>query len=160
MVPPTQQQPQPQQHLQPQAQPAPQRPAQQVPPQAQHVNPPATQPQQAPQLPSASHLQQAEPHSEAADAVSVAVAQLASDPAGPAAAEVLGRLLANITAAPGEAKFRRLRLSNPRIQSAVVDVSGGVELMLACGFEVVFEEGPAAEASGQAGGAAEAATEG
>ena len=91
--------------------------------------------------------------------MSVAVAQLASDPAGPAAAEVLGRLLANISASPSEAKFRRLRLSNPRISSAVVDVSGGVELLLACGFEVVFEEGAAAT-SEQAAGAEEAATEG
>lgn len=89
----------------------------------------------------------------------MAVGQLASDPAGPAAAEVLGKLLANIAAAPAEPKFRRLRLTNPRIQSAVVDVSGGVELLLACGFEVVFEEGAQA-AGGQAADAAEAATEG
>ena len=86
--------------------------------------------------------------------------QLASDPAGRTAAEVLGRLLSNITAAPADPKFRRLRLSNPRIQAAVVDVSGGVELLLACGFEVVFEEGGVA-AGGEAGAAEEeAATEG
>ncbi|KAL4859965.1 Plant UBX domain-containing protein 2 [Chlorella vulgaris] len=43
-----------------------------------------------------------------------------------------------------DAKFRRLRLTNPRIQEAVVDVSGGLEPLLACGFEVVFEEGATA----------------
>lgn len=161
---PQQQQQQPQQQAQPTyQQPVPQaRPAS---PQAQHITPPAVQPQPVPQPQAALQSWQAgptaEPLSEAADAVSVSVAQLASDPAGTAAAEVLGRLLANITASPSEAKFRRLRLSNPRIQSAVVDVSGGVELLLACGFEVVFEEGAALPAtSEQAAGAEEAATEG
>lgn len=48
---------------------------------------------------------------------------------GGEAAEVLQKLLRNILAAPGEAKYRRLRLSNKRIQEAVVDVSGGVELL-------------------------------
>lgn len=42
---------------------------------------------------------------------------------------MLQKLLRNILAAPGEAKYRRLRLSNKRIQEAVVDVSGGVELL-------------------------------
>lgn len=48
---------------------------------------------------------------------------------GGVAAEVLQKLLRNVLAAPDEAKYRRLRLSNRRIQQAVVDVSGGVELL-------------------------------
>ena len=48
---------------------------------------------------------------------------------GGEAAEVLQKLLRNVLAAPDEAKYRRLRLSNRRIQQAVVDVSGGVELL-------------------------------
>ena len=42
---------------------------------------------------------------------------------------MLQKLLRNILTAPNEAKYRRLRLSNKRIQEAVVDVSGGVELL-------------------------------
>ncbi len=42
---------------------------------------------------------------------------------------MLQRVLRNILAAPGEAKYRRLRLRNKRIQEAVVDVAGGVELL-------------------------------
>jgi hypothetical protein len=48
---------------------------------------------------------------------------------GREATEVLQRVLRNILAAPGEAKYRRLRLRNKRIQEAVVDVAGGVELL-------------------------------
>ena len=48
---------------------------------------------------------------------------------GGEAAEVLQKLLRNVLAAPNEAKYRRLRLSNRRIQQAVVDVSGGIELL-------------------------------
>lgn len=132
--------------------------------QQQQLVAPVTQQQSAPQQQSA---QQEAPTPAAAAAaaeptdhpayepVSVAVSQLASDPSGIAAAEVLARLLSNVVAAPAEPKFRRVRLSNPRVQSAVVDVSGGVELLLACGFEIVFEEGAAEQEAGQ-----EAATEG
>lgn len=93
--------------------------------------------------------------------MAVATAQLASEPAGAAAAAVLGRLLGNILDSPNDPKFRRVRLSNARIQSAVVDVGGGLELLLACGFDVVFEEAPAPAADGQgsSGGAKEQAAE-
>ena len=94
----------------------------------------------------------------------LAVAQLASDPGGAAAAEVLTRLLRNILAAPRDPKFRSLRLSNPRVQAAVVHTSGGAELMLACGFEIVFEEGGAGggvdTVSGSSSGDAAAASGG
>lgn len=88
-----------------------------------------------------------------------AVAQLASDPHAEAAAEVLARLLRNVLGSPGEAKFRRVRLANPRIQAAVVDTHGGVETLLAAGFEIVFEEAAQEDGSfgsdGQGGAAAE-----
>ncbi|EIE24119.1 hypothetical protein COCSUDRAFT_47147 [Coccomyxa subellipsoidea C-169] len=62
-----------------------------------------------------------------------------ADQAG-AASEVLGKVLRNILADPSEAKYRRLRLGNKRIQETIVDVSGGVALLQACGFELIFEE--------------------
>ena len=37
-------------------------------------------------------------------------------------------------------KYRRLRFSNPKIQGAIVDSQGGIELLLACGFLIVFEK--------------------
>lgn len=88
------------------------------------------------------------------------MAQLASDPGGSAAAEVLARLLGNVAAAPGEPKFRRLRLSNPRIQAEVLEAQGGLELLTVCGFEFVFEDAPAAAGGPDAAADAAAATEG
>lgn len=80
------------------------------------------------------------------------MAQLAADPNAAAAAAVLRRLLGNVLSSPSDERFRRVRLTNPKIQAAVVDSSGGVELLLACGFEIVFE---AAAAGGGEGGAGE-----
>jgi len=39
------------------------------------------------------------------------------------------KVLANILAHPAEAKYRKLRLANKRIQDTIVDVDGGVELL-------------------------------
>jgi hypothetical protein len=36
-------------------------------------------------------------------------------------------------------KYRRVRLSNPKIQSAIVAMQGGLDLMFSCGFELVEE---------------------
>jgi hypothetical protein len=138
------------------------------------------------------------------EAIGQAVEQMRRDPLGDGAVNVLGRLLRNVVSNPADSKFRRLRLSNPKIQvhvrlawcgglgqvlaaarkalyvlsgsnqqnicspppswyglhrpsprhptrlllpmqAAVVNVGGGVELLLACGFEIIFEE-PAAPA--------------
>lgn len=46
-----------------------------------------------------------------------------------AASEVLGKVLRNILSNPTEAKYRRLRLGNKRIQETIVDVSGGIALL-------------------------------
>ena len=64
---------------------------------------------------------------------------LAASGEGPSAA-TLHKVLANVLAHPSEAKYRRLRLANPKVQAQVVDVDGGVEtLVTEAGFDVVFE---------------------
>ncbi|XP_047048405.1 plant UBX domain-containing protein 2-like [Lolium rigidum] len=66
-----------------------------------------------------------------------AAAYLAADPPPPAAAvEVAKRLLANLLREPGNDKFRRVRLANPRIKDAVADRDGGLDLLEAAGFAV------------------------
>lgn len=74
------------------------------------------------------------------DDVQDAVALLLSDdrPGAPAVS-ILTRLLRNIVASPSDLKYRRLRLQNPKIKDAVVDATGGIELLQACGFELIFE---------------------
>ena len=39
------------------------------------------------------------------------------------------------------AKFRRVRLANPKIKAAIVDLTGGVEMMLSAGFQLIDEDG-------------------
>ncbi|KAK1601738.1 hypothetical protein QYE76_016472 [Lolium multiflorum] len=66
-----------------------------------------------------------------------AAAYLAADPPPPAAAvEVAKRLLGNLLREPGNDKFRRVRLANPRIKDAVADRAGGLDLLEAAGFAV------------------------
>lgn len=65
---------------------------------------------------------------EAADEeVQIAFVQL--DAAPEASKEVLRKILSNILAQPAEPKYRRVRLANPRIKEAVVDVEGALELL-------------------------------
>ncbi|XP_047048989.1 plant UBX domain-containing protein 2-like [Lolium rigidum] len=71
-----------------------------------------------------------------------AAAYLAADPPPPAAAvEVAKRLLGNLLREPGNDKFRRVRLANPRIKDAVADREGGLDLLEAAGFAVGDEGG-------------------
>jgi len=71
-----------------------------------------------------------------------AAAYLAADPPPPAASvEVVKRLLGNLLREPGNDKFRKVRLSNPRIKEALADRDGGVELLEAVGFTVGDEGG-------------------
>lgn len=58
---------------------------------------------------------------------------------GAACLRTVYKILSNILATPEDEKVRKLRLQNPKIQSCIVDVHGGMELLLGCGFEVVFE---------------------
>ncbi|TVU09490.1 hypothetical protein EJB05_42966, partial [Eragrostis curvula] len=69
-----------------------------------------------------------------------AAAYLAADPPA-AAVEVVKRLLGNLLREPGNDKFRRVRLGNPRIKEAVADREGGLELLEAVGFRIGDEGG-------------------
>ncbi|OWM67814.1 plant UBX domain-containing protein 2 [Punica granatum] len=55
--------------------------------------------------------------------------------------EILIKLLRNIVREPGNAKFRRIRMGNPKIREAVGEVAGGVELLEFVGFELKEEDG-------------------
>ncbi|XVF85423.1 hypothetical protein PTKIN_Ptkin17bG0117000 [Pterospermum kingtungense] len=55
--------------------------------------------------------------------------------------EVILRLLRNIVKEPGNDKFRKIRMSNPKIREAVGEVAGGVELLEFVGFELKEEGG-------------------
>jgi hypothetical protein len=59
---------------------------------------------------------------------------------------IMKKLLTNATTkgqTPGEdaAKFRKVRLANPKIKAAIVDVEGAVELMMVCGFTLQEQDG-------------------
>lgn len=55
--------------------------------------------------------------------------------------DVVLKLFRNIAREPENAKFRRVRLSNPKIKEAIGDVAGGVELLEFVGFELKEEDG-------------------
>lgn len=58
-----------------------------------------------------------------------------------ASIEVVMRILKNIVKEPGNAKFRKIRMGNPKIKEAIGDVPGGVELLECIGFELKEEDG-------------------
>lgn len=55
--------------------------------------------------------------------------------------DVVRKLFRNIAREPENAKFRRVRLSNPKIKEAIGDVAGGVELLEFVGFQLKEEDG-------------------
>lgn len=55
--------------------------------------------------------------------------------------EVVHKLLKNIVREPENAKFRKIRMSNPKIREAIGEVAGGVELLEFVGFVLREEEG-------------------
>lgn len=55
--------------------------------------------------------------------------------------EVLVRILRNVVKEPENAKFRKIRMGNPKIKEAIADVPGGVELLECVGFELKEEGG-------------------
>lgn len=55
--------------------------------------------------------------------------------------EVVMKLLKNIVKEPANAKFRKIRMGNPKIKEAIGDVVGGVELLEFVGFELKEEGG-------------------
>jgi hypothetical protein len=65
----------------------------------------------------------------------------------PAAVSILSKLIVNATTKGQDvhneetaAKFRKVRLANPKIKAAVVDVSGALDLMMAVGFQLMTME--------------------
>ncbi|KAI9168714.1 hypothetical protein LWI28_000982 [Acer negundo] len=58
-----------------------------------------------------------------------------------ASVEVVRTLLRNVVREPENGKFRRIRMSNPRIREAIGDVVGGLELLEVIGFELRDEGG-------------------
>lgn len=60
---------------------------------------------------------------------------------GDGSIEVFVRLLGNIVKEPENEKFRRIRMSNPKIREAIGDVAGGIELLEFVGFELREENG-------------------
>ncbi|KAM0881002.1 hypothetical protein ACQ4PT_033210 [Festuca glaucescens] len=69
-----------------------------------------------------------------------AAAYLAANPPA-AAVEVAKKLLGNLLKEPGNDKYRRVRLGNPRIKEAVADREGGLDLLEAVGFTIGDESG-------------------
>lgn len=55
--------------------------------------------------------------------------------------EILIKLLRNIAREPDNVKFRRIRMANPKIEEAVGEVAGGVQLLESVGFELREESG-------------------
>ncbi|XP_030468166.1 plant UBX domain-containing protein 2 [Syzygium oleosum] len=55
--------------------------------------------------------------------------------------DVVLKLFRNIAKEPENTKFRRIRMSNPKIREAIGDVAGGVELLEFVGFELKEEGG-------------------
>lgn len=55
--------------------------------------------------------------------------------------EVVLKLLRNIVKEPENAKFRRIRMGNPKIREAIGEVVGGIELLECVGFQLLEEGG-------------------
>lgn len=61
--------------------------------------------------------------------------------------KILAKLITNATTkgqqegTPDSAKFRKIRLANPKIQSSIVQVSGALETLMAVGFLLQEQEG-------------------
>lgn len=66
--------------------------------------------------------------------LAAAVAVLTSAEGGATAARTLTTLIKNLIEAPDNPKFRRVRVSNPKIRSSLLDVPGGEAFLLVLGF--------------------------
>ncbi|PIA26626.1 hypothetical protein AQUCO_09100056v1 [Aquilegia coerulea] len=60
---------------------------------------------------------------------------------GGVSVDIVLKLFKNIIKEPENPKFRRIRLSNPKIREAVVEVAGGIELLECVGFSLQEETG-------------------
>ncbi|KAK8933670.1 hypothetical protein KSP39_PZI015439 [Platanthera zijinensis] len=59
---------------------------------------------------------------------------------GEGSVEIVTKLLKNVAGEPGNEKYRKIRLGNPRIKEAIGDVRGGLELLEFVGFKIQEEE--------------------
>lgn len=62
----------------------------------------------------------------------------------PETLEIIGKLIYNAAISPKEEKFRRIKLSNAKIQATIVNTPGALDLLLALGWvneEMQVEEG-------------------
>lgn len=55
--------------------------------------------------------------------------------------EIVTKLLKNVAREPGNEKFRKIRMGNPKIKEAIGDVRGGLELLECVGFKIHEEDG-------------------
>ncbi|KAK6931624.1 PUB domain [Dillenia turbinata] len=75
------------------------------------------------------------------DELEVRVSAFLSGKPSEGSVEVVMKLLRNVVREPESAKFRRIRMSNPKISEAVGDVPGGIELLESVGFKLGEEGG-------------------
>eukprot|EP00271_Cylindrocystis_brebissonii_P006667 TRINITY_DN19433_c0_g1_i1.p1 TRINITY_DN19433_c0_g1~~TRINITY_DN19433_c0_g1_i1.p1 ORF type:complete len:641 (+),score=147.23 TRINITY_DN19433_c0_g1_i1:1024-2946(+) len=93
-------------------------------------------------------------HTEAADSLLAeddfsvlhhAAARFLSGDPPQATSDIITKLLCNIVNDPGSEKFRRIRMSNPKIADSIGKAVGGVELLQAVGFALTAEQGDQGE---------------
>ena len=48
--------------------------------------------------------------------------------------QVMGKLIRNAAVSPSEDKFKRIKLSNSKVKTTIVDIPGGVQSLLAMGW--------------------------
>ncbi|KAL0921575.1 hypothetical protein M5K25_008661 [Dendrobium thyrsiflorum] len=65
---------------------------------------------------------------------------LSGEPAE-ASVEIVVKLLRNLAREPGNEKFRKIRMGNPRIKEAIGDAVGGLEFLECVGFRIQEEDG-------------------
>lgn len=75
------------------------------------------------------------------DDMQLAVAVYLSGSPSDGSVEIITKLFGNLCREPENEKFRRVRMSNPKIKEAVGEVNGGLELLRCVGFNLGEEEG-------------------
>jgi len=70
----------------------------------------------------------------------MAIGLLVTGDKGHLACGTLRKVLGNILSDPSSEKFHKLRMLNPKIQETITGVPGGLELLIAAGFDIVFED--------------------
>lgn len=63
-----------------------------------------------------------------------------SGPNAATALTVIGKLTKNVAQNPTEEKYRKIRLSNPKIEETIVNVPGAMDLLIVMGWEYNVDE--------------------